>query len=73
MTDLFRFPRRALDAQLAGFTCPRCGMASYHPTDREEGYCGACHDWTGSGDALTEARRHHETHHAATDTREDAR
>ena len=30
------------------FTCPRCGMASSHPTDVEQGYCGNCHDWTGS-------------------------
>jgi ribosomal protein L37E len=30
-----------------GFTCPRCGRTSYHPRDRAEGYCGACHDWTG--------------------------
>lgn len=27
--------------------CPRCGMVSAHPTDAAEGYCGACHDWTG--------------------------
>jgi transcription initiation factor IIE alpha subunit len=32
----------------AGFTCPRCGATSYHPTDLEEGYCGRCHDWTGA-------------------------
>lgn len=31
-----------------GWTCPRCGMVSHHPTDREQGYCGACHDWTGT-------------------------
>ena len=30
-----------------GFTCPRCGRTSYHPRDLAEGYCGACHDWTG--------------------------
>lgn len=29
------------------FTCPRCGAVSQHPTDKAEGYCGACHDWTG--------------------------
>lgn len=28
------------------FTCPRCGMTSYNPTDISEGYCGNCHDWT---------------------------
>lgn len=31
----------------ASFTCPICGRTSYHPTDAAEGYCGACHDWTG--------------------------
>ena len=30
------------------FTCPRCGRSSSHPTDLAEGYCGACHDWTGT-------------------------
>jgi|SRR5580693_2552560 hypothetical protein len=30
-----------------GFTCPICGRTSFHPRDRAEGYCGACHDWTG--------------------------
>jgi len=29
------------------FTCPRCGRTSHHPDDVREGYCGACHDWTG--------------------------
>ena len=29
------------------FTCPRCGRTSHHPDDIREGYCGACHDWTG--------------------------
>ena len=29
------------------FTCPRCGRTSWHPTDVLEGFCGACHDWTG--------------------------
>ena len=30
------------------FTCPRCGMRSYHPKDIEHGYCGECHDFTGT-------------------------
>jgi hypothetical protein len=30
------------------FTCPRCGMTSHHPEDERQGYCGNCHDWTGS-------------------------
>lgn len=29
------------------FTCPRCGMTSANEMDAIEGYCGACHDWTG--------------------------
>lgn len=32
------------------FTCPRCGRTSYHPRDMAEGYCGACHAWTGFTD-----------------------
>ena len=28
-------------------TCPRCGRTSYNRTDVREGYCAACHDWTG--------------------------
>lgn len=31
-----------------GFTCPRCGRISYHPDDTRHGYCGACHDFTGT-------------------------
>lgn len=29
------------------FTCPRCGRTSYNPYDAREGYCGACHAYTG--------------------------
>lgn len=29
------------------FTCPRCGRTSHDPRDAAEGWCGACHDWTG--------------------------
>lgn len=29
------------------FTCPRCGRTSHNPNDEREGYCGACHGWTG--------------------------
>lgn len=29
------------------FTCPRCQRTSAHQKDAQEGYCGACHDWTG--------------------------
>ena len=37
------------------FICPRCGKASSNPTDKEQGYCGACHDWT-AGDALSQVQ-----------------
>lgn len=33
-------------------TCPLCGRTSHHPKDIEEGYCGACHWWTGRTDML---------------------
>lgn len=26
--------------------CPRCERVTWNPTDINEGYCGACHDWT---------------------------
>jgi hypothetical protein len=54
---------------MASFTCPRCGMTSHNPSDVAEGYCGNCHDWTGTprprtartsvggGDASTDRRR----------------
>ena len=31
------------------FTCPRCGRTSWHAEDARNGYCGACHAWTGDG------------------------
>jgi hypothetical protein len=34
-------------AELSAFTCPCCGMTSHHPEDIRQGYCGACHWWTG--------------------------
>lgn len=27
------------------FHCPRCGAISYHPTDIDQRYCGACHQF----------------------------
>ena len=30
------------------FTCPRCDMTSHHPMDEDYGYCGNCHDFTGT-------------------------
>jgi predicted RNA-binding Zn-ribbon protein involved in translation (DUF1610 family) len=29
------------------FTCPKCGRVTCNPHDIENGYCGACHDFTG--------------------------
>ena len=29
------------------FTCPCCGKTSHNPADIEQGYCAACHWWTG--------------------------
>lgn len=47
--------RRALRAeredalrQEPGFTCPACGMVSYGPEDARQGYCGSCHEFTGT-------------------------
>lgn len=34
--------------QPRSFTCPDCGMTSYHPEDVRQGYCGNCHAFTGS-------------------------
>jgi len=44
---------RPLDvpAILASFTCSRCGRVSYHTEDLRQGYCGACHDFTGAAPA----------------------
>jgi hypothetical protein len=29
------------------FTCPECGRTSQSPDDARQGYCGACHGFTG--------------------------
>lgn len=54
--DLVELAREVLVAELAreaaaraaageppSFTCPRCGLTSYHPKDIDERYCGRCH------------------------------
>lgn len=33
--------------------CPRCGAISYHPKDKEEGYCGRCHAFTSDTTSRT--------------------
>lgn len=35
-------------ASQPSITCPVCKMTSYHPEDIRQGYCGNCHDFTGS-------------------------
>jgi hypothetical protein len=50
LPELLRTLAQQIEAQHreAGFfTCPRCARVSHHPKDREHGYCGACHDFTG--------------------------
>lgn len=33
-------------------TCPVCERTSHYPNDVTQGYCAACHDWTGAVRAL---------------------
>lgn len=33
-------------AEAASITCPACGARSYHPVDKEQGYCARCHEFT---------------------------
>lgn len=44
--DLARFEQTVRAIAADSFQCPRCGMTSYNPNDKKEGYCGNCHDWT---------------------------
>jgi hypothetical protein len=30
------------------FTCPVCRRTSHNPNDESAGYCGYCHDFTGT-------------------------
>lgn len=43
--------------QAEAFTCPRCYAVSYHPKDKEHGYCGRCHQFveTENGERETNA------------------
>lgn len=38
----------ALSAAANAFTCPKCERTSYHPEDKRNGYCGHCHQFTGT-------------------------
>lgn len=41
--------RQLADAQRPPpFVCPVCAAVSHHPADREHGYCGRCHAFTGN-------------------------
>ena len=30
------------------FTCPKCRRTSFNPNDEKAGYCGNCHEFTGT-------------------------
>lgn len=44
----------SLPARLPVFTCPKCNQSSTNPNDVREGYCGACHWWTGHPELAAE-------------------
>lgn len=37
------------ERELNAFICPKCGAKSFHPKDKQEGYCARCSDFTGPG------------------------
>lgn len=47
-SGLVRVYIEARTGRIPSFTCPVCSRVSYHPRDVEEGYCGACHAFTGT-------------------------
>lgn len=57
LADLTAGTRNGL---LTSIACPRCGRTSHHPTDVAEGYCGACHDWTGAPKGTDPTARTHD-------------
>lgn len=38
------------DHEVAGYTCPRCGMTSYNSDDIANRYCGNCHEFESDQD-----------------------
>lgn len=36
---------RLVEEDEPSYTCPRCGMVSYHPKDIEHLYCAKCHEF----------------------------
>lgn len=45
-TELRHLEQHDPAMRAAARTCSRCGRTSYNNNDIQEGYCGACHDWT---------------------------
>lgn len=39
------------------FTCPKCNMTSYDINDVRNGYCGNCHEFTGTGTQYAHLRK----------------
>jgi hypothetical protein len=44
---------------LRGFTCPRCGLTSYHPKDVEHRHCGNCEQFFPTDTVWEECERCH--------------
>jgi hypothetical protein len=45
----------AMADEYPSITCPVCKMTSYHPKDIEHGFCGNCHEYTGTPDGCARA------------------
>jgi hypothetical protein len=43
------------------FMCPVCHRTSHNPNDEAAGYCGACHDFTGTPQPGCSHREHEGT------------
>lgn len=48
MENVFRGADYRLVGDEPSFTCPKCGMTSYNANDIAHGYCGNCHEFTGT-------------------------
>lgn len=46
---LARDPKLAADGAVH-ITCPKCGRTSFNLNDVREGYCGHCHEFTGTSE-----------------------
>lgn len=45
--DAIRVLERIEDLFGKSFECPKCGAISHNPYDKQHGYCGSCHEFTG--------------------------